>query len=136
MIFDCVATLFILYFLYISHVVECSFLTRVFQNSAFKAAVRDTSLAAMVKMPPPPTIPKSGKTVGETVAGSADHSTLFAALKAAGLDSVLNGAGKFCLFAPNNAAFSKFSGKADADARLNISRHPNAYKKWPFLLHA
>jgi len=76
----------------------------------------------MVKMPPPPTIPKSGKTVGETVAGSADHSTLFAALKAAGLDSVLNGAGKFCLFAPNNAAFSKFSGKADADVlKMHVS---------------
>lgn len=75
------------------------------QNSALNAAVRSTKL--FVKMPPPPTIPKSDKPVGETVAGSAVHTTLLAALKAAGLDGVLNGAGPFVLFGPTDEAFKK-----------------------------
>ena len=44
----------------------------------------------MAKMPPPPSIPKSGKPAGETIAGSPDHTTLAAALKAAGLGTQPN----------------------------------------------
>lgn len=47
------------------------------------------------------------KTVVDIAVGSADHSTLVAAVKAAGLDSVLSGAGPFTIFAPTNAAFAK-----------------------------
>lgn len=73
------------------------------QNSAFK--VRNTQRS--MKMPPPTVVPKSDKPVGETVAGSAVHSTLMAALKAAGLDGVLNGPGPFVLFGPTDEAFKK-----------------------------
>ena len=69
----------------------------------------------MVKMPPPPTIPKSGKPGADTIAGSADHKTLLAAVKAAGLVDVLNGAGSFVIFAPTDAAFAKLpAGTVDA----------------------
>lgn len=47
------------------------------------------------------------KTVVEIAAGSPDHSTLVAAVKAAGLVDTLNGAGPFTIFAPTNAAFAK-----------------------------
>jgi uncharacterized surface protein with fasciclin (FAS1) repeats len=40
-------------------------------------------------------------------AGSADHSTLVAAVKAADLVGTLQGAGPFTVFAPTNAAFGK-----------------------------
>lgn len=80
-----------------------SSLEYVTQNSALK--VRNTQRS--MKMPPPTVVPKSDKPVGETVAGSAVHSTLMAALKAAGLDSVLNGPGPFVLFGPTDEAFKK-----------------------------
>ncbi|MCG7859694.1 fasciclin domain-containing protein, partial [Flavihumibacter sediminis] len=47
-------------------------------------------------------------------AGSADHSTLVAAVKAADLVGTLQGAGPFTVFAPTNAAFGKLpSGTVD-----------------------
>lgn len=49
----------------------------------------------------------SSETVVANLARSADHSTLVAAVKAAGLVDTLNGAGPFTLFAPTNAAFEK-----------------------------
>jgi len=64
-------------------------------------------MSQKVKVAPPPSVPRSEKPVGETVAGSAAHTTLLAALKAAGLDTVLNGAGPFVLFAPTDEAFKK-----------------------------
>ena len=73
------------------------------------------SMGDKPKMPAPPTIPKSEKTVGATVAGSAAHTTLLAALKAAKLDSVLDGAGTFVIFAPTDEAFKKLpAGTVDA----------------------
>lgn len=68
---------------------------------------RVVTTALNVVMPPPPATVKSGVPVGSTVAGSADHKTLLAALKAAGLDGVLDGKGPFVLFAPTDAAFAK-----------------------------
>ena len=46
------------------------------------------------------------KDVIDVAAGSADHSTLVAAIKAAGLVETLKGAGPFTVFAPTNAAFN------------------------------
>lgn len=46
-------------------------------------------------------------TVMDTITGSADHSTLAAAIKAAGLDGALAGPGPFTIFAPSNAAFER-----------------------------
>lgn len=46
-------------------------------------------------------------TVVDIAVGSADHSTLVAAVKAAGLVETLSAAGPFTVFAPTNAAFDK-----------------------------
>ena len=43
----------------------------------------------------------------ENAVNSADHTTLVAAVKAAGLVDTLQGAGPFTVFAPTNAAFQK-----------------------------
>jgi uncharacterized surface protein with fasciclin (FAS1) repeats len=43
----------------------------------------------------------------DIAAGSANHSTLVAAFKAASLDVILSGQGPFTVFAPVNAAFDK-----------------------------
>jgi uncharacterized surface protein with fasciclin (FAS1) repeats len=59
--------------------------------SALLAAVSTTAFAA--------------GTVVDIAAGSADHTTLVAAVKAAGLVETLSGAGPFTVFAPTNAAF-------------------------------
>ena len=47
------------------------------------------------------------KTVVDVAVGSADHTTLVAAVKAAGLVETLQSAGPFTVFAPVNAAFAK-----------------------------
>jgi uncharacterized surface protein with fasciclin (FAS1) repeats len=49
----------------------------------------------------------SAKNLVEIAAGSPDHSTLVAAVKAAGLIETLSGPGPFTIFAPTNAAFAK-----------------------------
>ncbi len=47
------------------------------------------------------------KTIVDNAVKSADHTTLVAALKAAGLVDTLQGPGPFTVFAPTNAAFTK-----------------------------
>ena len=47
------------------------------------------------------------KDVVDIAIGSADHTTLVAAVKAAGLVTTLKGEGPFTVFAPTNAAFDK-----------------------------
>ena len=47
------------------------------------------------------------KNIVENAAGSSEHTTLVAAVKAAGLAETLSGAGPFTVFAPTNAAFEK-----------------------------
>ena len=47
------------------------------------------------------------KTIVENAVNSQDHTTLVAAVKAAGLVDTLNSAGPFTVFAPTNAAFAK-----------------------------
>jgi uncharacterized surface protein with fasciclin (FAS1) repeats len=46
------------------------------------------------------------KTIVENAVNSADHTTLVAAVKAAGLVETLSGAGPYTVFAPTNAAFN------------------------------
>jgi uncharacterized surface protein with fasciclin (FAS1) repeats len=48
----------------------------------------------------------SSKTIVENAVNSSDHTTLVAAVKAAGLVDTLNGAGPFTVFAPTNEAFN------------------------------
>jgi uncharacterized surface protein with fasciclin (FAS1) repeats len=50
--------------------------------------------------------PEAPKDVVDVAMGSTDHTTLVAAIKAAGLVETLKGAGPFTIFAPTNAAFS------------------------------
>ena len=50
---------------------------------------------------------ESQKDVVKVAAGSADHTTLVAAVKAAELVDVLSNAGPFTVFAPTNAAFEQ-----------------------------
>ena len=47
------------------------------------------------------------KTIVENAVNSKDHTTLVAAVKAAGLVETLSGPGPFTVFAPTNAAFAK-----------------------------
>src|ERR1700719_2857420 len=47
------------------------------------------------------------KTIVENAVNSADHTTLVAAVKAAGLVGTLEGPGPFTVFAPTNEAFAK-----------------------------
>ena len=47
------------------------------------------------------------KTIAENASASADHTTLVAAVKAAGLVDTLKGAGPFTVFAPTDDAFAK-----------------------------
>lgn len=47
------------------------------------------------------------KNIVENAMGSSDHTTLVAAVKAAGLAETLSGAGPFTVFAPTNDAFNK-----------------------------
>jgi uncharacterized surface protein with fasciclin (FAS1) repeats len=49
----------------------------------------------------------ANKNIVENAVNSADHTTLVAAVKAAGLVETLSGAGPFTVFAPTNAAFAK-----------------------------
>lgn len=51
--------------------------------------------------------PAGPATVVDIAVGSSDHTTLVAAVKAAGLVETLSGAGPFTVFAPTNAAFEK-----------------------------
>ena len=52
------------------------------------------------------------KTIGDTLSQSQEHSTLLAAVKAAGLTETLSGAGPYTVFAPTNAAFQKLPAGA------------------------
>ncbi|WP_394343173.1 fasciclin domain-containing protein [Pedobacter psychroterrae] len=47
------------------------------------------------------------KNIVENAMGSSEHTTLVAAVKAAGLAETLSGTGPFTVFAPTNAAFDK-----------------------------
>ena len=55
------------------------------------------------------------KNIIENAVNSADHTTLVAAVKAAGLVDTLSGTGPFTVFAPTNAAFGKLpAGTVDS----------------------
>jgi uncharacterized surface protein with fasciclin (FAS1) repeats len=48
-------------------------------------------------------------TIADTLAKSADHSSFVGAIKAAGLEQTMAGAGVYTVFAPTNAAFQKLA---------------------------
>ena len=80
-------------------------------------AVSFLALQASAQVPtqtaPPAT--KSTSTIVDVTGSSKDNSTLSNALKVAGMDETLRGAGPYTFFAPSNDAFGKLpAGKADA----------------------
>jgi uncharacterized surface protein with fasciclin (FAS1) repeats len=62
------------------------------------------------------------KDIVDNAANSADHTTLVAAVKAAGLVDTLKGPGPFTVFAPTNEAFSKLPA-GTVDALLKPENH-------------
>ena len=79
------------------------------------------------------------KNIVENAAGSADHTTLVAAVTAAGLAETLSGTGPFTVFAPTNDAFGKLPAgtvesllkpemKADLTSILTYHVVPGALK--------
>ena len=72
-------------------------LTALFANATF-AQMEKTVMVGGAEMYP-------SKTIVENAVNSKDHTTLVAAVKAAGLVETLSSAGPFTVFAPTNAAF-------------------------------
>ena len=92
-------------------------------DSATKTDGGDTSAKMSDKPADQPKMEEEGVMVGgakmvpsknivENAAGSADHTTLVAAVKAAGLAETLSGPGPFTVFAPTNEAFGKLPAGA------------------------
>ncbi len=108
----------------------------------------DTSMSTMATETPAATEPGvmvgganmvPSKNIVANAAGSADHTTLVAAVTAAGLAETLSGTGPFTVFAPTNAAFEKLPAgavenllkpemKADLTSVLTYHVVPGAYK--------
>ncbi|MCL6260144.1 fasciclin domain-containing protein [Aquiflexum sp. TKW24L] len=71
-------------------------------NAPKEETVEETTVE-VVEVAPPVEAPK---TVVDIAVGSPDHTTLVAAVTAAGLVETLSGTGPFTIFAPTNAAFA------------------------------
>jgi len=67
------------------------------------------------------------KNIIENAVNSADHTTLVAAVKAAGLVETLEGPGPFTVFAPTNAAFAKLPA-GTVDTLLKPENKPTLVK--------
>lgn len=76
------------------------------RNRHLRAALFAIAAAGMTATAIPALAAPTANIVG-TAAGSADHTTLVAAVKAAGLAETLSGPGPFTVFAPTNAGFAK-----------------------------
>src|SRR6185437_13496369 len=64
------------------------------------------------------------KNIIQNAVNSKDHTTLVAAVKAAGLVETLQGPGPFTVFAPTNAAFKKLpAGTVDALLKPEMKEH-------------
>ena len=96
-------------------------------NNEKKTDVSTTTSSDTTKMVETPTTPAktaeagvmvgganmvASKNIVENASGSADHTTLVAAVKAAGLVETLSGPGPFTVFAPTNEAFAKLPAGA------------------------
>jgi len=77
---------------------------RIAAIAALAASIAVPALAQTVQVGGQPMFPS--KTIVANALNSADHTTLVAAVKAAGLVDTLNGPGPFTVFAPVNAAFA------------------------------
>jgi uncharacterized surface protein with fasciclin (FAS1) repeats len=75
-------------------------------GEAQKKTEETTTPAPVVNNDTTPKTAEMPKDVVDIAMGSTDHTTLVAAVKAAGLVETLKGAGPFTIFAPTNAAFA------------------------------
>ena len=83
-------------------------LNRVLFATALTLATATTPIALSAAVPTVGGAPMyPTKTIVENAVNSKDHTTLVAAVKAAGLVDTLSGPGPFTVFAPTNAAFAK-----------------------------
>lgn len=80
------------------HSVICASL--LFSTASMAEMMSNTVMVGGAEMYP-------SKNIVENALNSKDHTTLVAAVKAAGLVDTLQGAGPFTVFAPTNAAFAK-----------------------------
>ena len=80
--------------------------TSALRAALFAIAAAGLSATPVTLMAQPKPATAAPSVVGIAV-GSADHTTLVAAVKAAGLVDALSGKGPFTVFAPTNAAFAK-----------------------------
>jgi uncharacterized surface protein with fasciclin (FAS1) repeats len=92
------------FFLLLAAVLITSVLFVACNNEGEKKPAEDTSTVAKEPVIEPKT--EAPKDIVDVASGSADHSTLVAAVKAAGLVETLKSAGPFTVFAPTNAAFN------------------------------
>lgn len=88
-----------------------------------------TTPAAAAEVKPETVTPaaEAPKDVVDIAMASADHSTLVAAVKAAGLVETLKGTGPFTIFAPTNAAFAALpagtvDGLLKADKKADLTK--------------
>jgi uncharacterized surface protein with fasciclin (FAS1) repeats len=83
------------------------FASIIFAAASFSASAQDAKMASekTVTVGGAPMYPS--KNIIENAVNSKEHTTLVAAVKAAGLVETLEGVGPFTVFAPTNAAFNK-----------------------------
>ncbi|GAB6843842.1 putative surface protein with fasciclin (FAS1) repeats [Methylorubrum rhodinum] len=83
-------------------------MSKTFLRLALGLALVGAAAPALAKNPMVGGAPMyASKTIVENAVNSKDHTTLVAAVKAAGLVETLSGPGPFTVFAPTNAAFAK-----------------------------
>jgi uncharacterized surface protein with fasciclin (FAS1) repeats len=100
-------------------------------NAAKKTAAKEPE----IKIPIIKMDGADGKDIVEVAVGSKDHTSLVAAVKAAGLVEVLTGPGPYTVFAPTDAAFGKvpkatidklFKPESKADLKALLEHHTAA----------
>ena len=100
---------------------------RIATTAVLAASLALAVFAQTVRVGGQPMFPS--KTIVANAVNSADHTTLVAAVKAAGLVDMLNGPGPFTVFAPVNAAFAALPA-GTVDMLLKPENKP-ALTAWP-----
>jgi uncharacterized surface protein with fasciclin (FAS1) repeats len=96
-----------LFYLQLNKLILFNFFTNKLNKSNSMKTIKNFSFALLLTAIGFSSQAQDTKTVVENAIGSKDHTTLVAAVKAAGLVETLSGKGPFTVFAPTNAAFDK-----------------------------